>query len=111
MCEEGGTASVKSGLKYEKLSVQPCYFLNCAQVCTRVEGVGSEAPIRRMARWGLQVILHGTSVIKINFNPRVCFYDYFFTQLYGPLYVKQFLDGVKKFKRFNKIRHDNFSPV
>ncbi len=49
-----------------------------------------------MARWGLQVILHGTSVIKINFNPRVCFYDYFFTQLYGPLYVKQFLDGVKK---------------
>jgi hypothetical protein len=32
-----------------------------------------EAPIRRMARWGLQVNLHGTSFIKINFNPRVCF--------------------------------------
>jgi hypothetical protein len=48
-----------------------------------------------MAHWGLQVNLHGTSFIKINFNPRVCFYDYFFTQLYGPSYVKQILDGVK----------------
>jgi hypothetical protein len=26
-----------------------------------------------MARWGLQVNRHGTSFIKINFNPRVCF--------------------------------------
>ncbi len=49
-----------------------------------------------MARWGLQVNRHGTSFIKINFNPRVCFYNYFFTQLYRPSYVKQFLDGVKK---------------
>ncbi len=48
-----------------------------------------------MARWGLQVKHHGTSFIKINFNPRVCFCDYFFTQLYGRLYVKQILDGFK----------------
>jgi hypothetical protein len=48
-----------------------------------------------MARWGLQVNRHGTSFIKINFNPRVCFCDYFFTQLYGPSYVKQILDRVK----------------
>ncbi len=73
MCVSGETASVKSGLKQEKLSVRPRYFLDCAQVFTRVEGGGSEAPIRRMARWGLQVNRHGTSFIKINFNPRVCF--------------------------------------
>ncbi len=68
-----GELLLKSGLKQEKLSVRPHYFLNCAQVFTQVEGVGSEAPIRRMACWGLQVILHGTSFIKINLNPRVCF--------------------------------------
>ncbi len=32
---------------------------------------------------------------QINFNPRVCFYGYFFTQLYGPSYIKQILDGAK----------------
>ncbi len=62
--ERGELLLFKSGLKQEKLSVRPRYFLNCAQVFTRVEG-GSEAPIRRMARWGLQVNRHGTSFIKI----------------------------------------------
>ncbi len=93
-CGKGELLLLKSGLKQEKLSIRPRYFLDCAQVFTREEG-GSEAPIRRMARWGLQVNRHGTSFIKINFNPRVCFCDYFFTQLYGPSYVKQILEGVK----------------
>jgi hypothetical protein len=55
-----------------------------------------EAPIRRMARWGLQVNRHGTSFIKINFNSRVCFAITFFTQFCtGRTYEKQTLDGAK----------------
>jgi hypothetical protein len=73
VCVEGGTASVKIWVKQEKLSVRPRYFLDCAQVFYTSRGGGSEAPIRRMARWGLQVNHHGTSFVKINFNPRVCF--------------------------------------
>ncbi len=43
---------VKSGLKQEKSSVQP--FKLHSSFFTRVEGGGgSEAPIRRMARWGV----------------------------------------------------------
>ncbi len=73
MCGGGELLPSKSGLKQEKLSVRPHYFLGCAQVFYTSRGGGSEAPIRRMARWGLQVNHHGTSFIKINFNPRVCF--------------------------------------
>jgi hypothetical protein len=65
-----------------------------------------------MARWGLQVNRHGTSFIKINFNPRVCFGITFSHSSYGPSYVKQILDGVKKFKRFNrKITRQFFTCI
>ena len=80
MCGLKGELLLKSGLKQEKLSVRPSYFLNCAQVFYTSRGGGSEAPICRMARWGLQVNLHGTSFIKINFNPRVCFLQLLFAQ-------------------------------
>ncbi len=53
-------------------------FVNYTQVFFYTSrGGGSEAPIRRMARWGLLVNRHGTSLKNFNFNPRVCFYDYF----------------------------------
>ncbi len=83
-----GELRVKSGLKQEKLSVRP---LNCAQVFYTSKGGGSEAPIRRMARWGLQANCHGTSLMKFNFNPRVCFLRLLLRGLYGPPYVKQIL--------------------
>jgi hypothetical protein len=73
VCVEGGELlPSKSGLKQEKLSGSATLLLDCAQVFYTSRGGGSEAPIRRMARWGLQVNRHGTSFIKINFNPRVC---------------------------------------
>ncbi len=99
---------LKSGLKQEKLSVRP---VDCAQVFTQVEGGESEAPIRRMTRWGLLANRHGTSFIKFKFNPRVCFLRLLFTQLYGPSYVKQILSGVKNSNDSIETRHDNFSPV
>ncbi len=61
---------VKSGLKQEKLSVRP-FKLRSSFYTSR--GGGSEAPNRRMARWGLLANRHGTSLIKFNFNPRGCF--------------------------------------
>ncbi len=65
---------MKSGLKQEKLSVWP-FKLRSSFYTSR--GGGSEAPIRRIARWGLLANCHGTSLKNFNFNPRVCFYDYF----------------------------------
>jgi hypothetical protein len=85
---EEGELCVKSGLKQEKLSVRP-FKLRSSFFTSR--GGGSEAPIRRMARWGLLANRHGTSLIKFNFNPRVFFYGYFLRGLYGPSYVKQIL--------------------
>jgi hypothetical protein len=89
-----GELLLKSGLKQEKLSVRPYCFLDCAQVFYTSRGGGSEAPIRRMACWGLLANCHGTSYIKFKFNPRVCFLRLLFTQLYGPSYVKQTLNWV-----------------
>ncbi len=73
---ERGELLLKSGLNkkncrfgHTAFRLRSCFYTS--------RGGGSEAPIRRMARWGLQTIRHGTSFIKINFNPRVCFYDYF----------------------------------
>ena len=53
-------------------------------------GGGSEAPIRRMARWGLLLNLHESSLEKSNFNPRVCFLRLLLRDLYGPSHIKQF---------------------
>ena len=64
-----------------------------------------------MARWGLLLKLHGTSLEKSNFNPRVCFYGYFCVVLYGPSYTGIFKSGVKKFNDSIKARYDDFSPV
>jgi hypothetical protein len=108
--EWGGTAS-KIWVKTRKIVGSAILLFDCAQVFTRVEGGGSEAPIRRMARWGLQANCHGTSFIKFNFNPRVCFLQLLFTQSYGPSYVKQILSGVKNLNDSIETRHDNFSPV
>jgi hypothetical protein len=64
-----------------------------------------------MARWGLLANRHGTSLINFNFNPPVCFYDYFLHGLYGPSYVKQILSGVKNSNDSIETRHDNFSHL
>ncbi len=45
VCGLRGELLLKSGLKQEKLSVRPYYFLDCAQVFTRVEGgIGGPNP-------------------------------------------------------------------
>ena len=84
-------------------------LLNYTQVFYTSRGGGSKAPIRRTARWGLLVKLHGTSLKNFNFNPRVCFYDYFLHGSYGPSYVKHILSGVKNSNDSIETRHDNFS--
>ena len=67
--------AVKSGLKQE--IVGTAFFKLLSSFYTS-RGGGSEAPIRRLARWGLLLKLHRTSLEeKSNFNTRVCFYDYF----------------------------------
>ncbi len=73
VCVEGGTASIKIGVKTRKIVGSASLLLDCAQVFYTSRGGGLEAPIRRMARWGLQVNRHRTSFIKIDFNPCVCF--------------------------------------
>ncbi len=65
-------------------------FLNYTQVFYTSIGGGSEAPIRRMARWGLLVKRHGTSFKNSNFNTRVCFLRLLLRGLYGPSYVNSF---------------------
>jgi hypothetical protein len=72
--EEGGTVR-EIWIKTRK--IVGTAFLNYTQVFYTSRGGGSFAPIRRMARWGLLANLHGTSLKNFNFNPRVCFYDYF----------------------------------
>jgi hypothetical protein len=84
---EGGNC-VKSGLNKKNRQYG---LLNYTQVFYTSSGGGSEAPIRRMARWGLLVNRHGTSLKNFNFNPRVCFLRLLLHGLYGPSYVKQIL--------------------
>ena len=43
---------------------RPAFLHNILKFLTRVEG-GSEAPTRQLARWGLLLIFHRTSLIKI----------------------------------------------
>ena len=76
---EGGTAS-KIWIKTRNIVGSAVLILNCAQVFYTSRGGGSEAPIRRMARWGLLANRHGTSFIKFNFNPRVCFLQLLFAR-------------------------------
>ncbi len=87
-----GELLLKSGLKQEKLSVRP---LDCAQVFYTSRGGGSEAPIRRMARWGLLANRHGTSFIKFKFNPRVCFLRLLFTVVRSVVRKTDFKRGLK----------------
>jgi hypothetical protein len=63
-----------------------------------------------MARWGLQVNRHGTSFIKINFNPRVCLAITFTAFCTGRTHVKQTLDGAKILNDSTEKQYDNFSP-
>ncbi len=88
-----GELHVKSGLKQEQSLVRP--FKLHSSFFTRVEGGGSEAPIRRMSRWGLLAKLHGTSFKNFNFNPSVCFLRLLLHGLYGPSHVNSFKSGVK----------------
>ncbi len=64
-------------------------FLNYTQAFYTSRGGGLEAPIRRMARWGLLVKRHGTSFKNSNFNPRVCFFTITFAWFVRAIVRKQ----------------------
>jgi hypothetical protein len=107
--EKRGELLLKSGLNKKNCRFGHTAFRLRSSFYTSRGGGGSEASIRRMARWGLLANRHGTSFIKFNFNPRVCFLRLLFTQLYGPTYVKQILSGVKNLNDSTETRYDNFS--
>jgi hypothetical protein len=106
--EWGGTAS-KIWVKTRKIVGSAILLLAWAQVFTREGGIGGPNP--PYGALGSPGKSSRNLFYQINFNPRVCFYDYFFTQLYGSSYVKQILDGVKNSNDSTETRHDNFSPV
>jgi hypothetical protein len=64
-----------------------------------------------MARWGLQVNSHGTSLSKLTsilvYVLRLLFHTVFCT---GRTYVKQTLDGAKILNDSTEKQYDNFSP-
>jgi hypothetical protein len=76
---KGGTAS-KILIKTRKIVGSSVLLLDCAQVFTRVEG-GIGGPNLPYGTLGSLENHHGTSFIKFNFNPRVCFLRLLFTQL------------------------------
>jgi hypothetical protein len=98
VCDEGGTASVKIWVKIRKIvgSATLLVFKLRSSFYTSRRGGGSEAQIRRMARWGLQVNRHGTLLLKLTsilvYVLRLLFHTAFCT---GRTYVKQTLDGAK----------------
>ena len=76
-------------------------LLNYTQVFYTSRGGGSEAPIRRMARWGLLLKLNRTSLAeKSNFNTRVCFLRLLLRDLYGPSHILTVLETGLKIQRF-----------
>ena len=54
---------------------------------TSREGGGSEAPTRQLARWGLLLIFHRTSLIKIQTILLVPVLRLLLHERYGPTYV------------------------
>ena len=85
----GGTVLMKICLKTEgNRRIRPASFLHIIlKFLTRVEGGGSEAPTRQLARWGLLLILHRTSLIKIQTIRLVPVLRLLLHERYGPTYV------------------------
>ena len=65
---------------------RPAFLHNILKFLTRVEG-GSEAPTRQLARWGLLLILHRTSLIKIQTIRLVPVLRLLLHERYGPTLV------------------------
>ena len=66
---------------------RPAFLHNILKFLTRVEGGGSEAPTRQLARWGLLLIFHRTSLIKIQTILLVPVLRLLLHERYGPTYV------------------------
>ena len=97
-------------IKPKESSVRP--FSHYSQVFTRVEGGETEAPVRQLARWGLLLNRHRTSLAeKSNFNTRVCFYDYFCVVCTGRRTFNSFRNGAKNSTIQTKAKYDDFQPV
>ena len=75
-------------LKPKGIVVQgPLFFTQYSQVFDTSRGGGSEAPTRQLARWGLLLIFHRTSLIKIQTSLLVPVLRLFLHERYGPTYV------------------------
>ena len=90
--------AVKSGLKQ---GIVGTAFFKLLSSFYMSRGGGSEAPIRRLARWGLLLKLHRTSLEeKSNFNTRVYFLRLLLRGLYGPSHILTVLETGLKIQQF-----------
>ncbi len=101
---------MKSGFKQE---IVGSAFFNLLSSFYTSRGGGSEAPIRRMARWGLLLKLHETSLeerIKLQYS--CMFFTITFTWFVRAVaHFNSFRSGAKKFNDSIKVKYDDFQPV
>ena len=92
--EEGGTVR-EIWIKTRK--IVGTAFLNYTQVFYTSRGGGSEAPIRQLARWGLLLNRHRTSLAeKIKLQYSCLFLRLLSHDLYGPSHILTILEtGLK----------------
>ena len=70
---------------------RPAFFTQYSQVFDTSRGGGSEAPTRQLARWGLLLIFHRTSLIKIQTIRLVPVLRLLLHERYGPTLVLMIL--------------------
>ena len=85
----GGTVEENLSKTEGNRRIRPAFLRTTLKFLTRVErgGGGSEAPTRQLARWGLLLIFHRTSRIKIQTILLVPVLRLLLHERYGPTYV------------------------
>ena len=103
----GGTAiEVKSGLNQRNRRLRPFFTLFSSFYTSR--GGGSEAPIRQLARWGLLLNRHRTSLAeKSNFNTRVFFTITFAWLVRAVAHFNNFRNGAERLNNLNEAKYDD----
>jgi hypothetical protein len=106
--EDGGNCSwCKIWIKPKELSVKAFFTLFSSFYTSR--GGGSEAPIRQLARWGLLLNRHRTSLAekKSNFNTRVCFTITFAWLVRAVAHFNNFRNGAERSNNLNEAKYDD----
>ena len=84
----GGTVFEENLSKTEgNRRIRPAFLHTILKFFDTSRGGGSEAPTRQLARWGLLLIFHRTSQIKIQTSLLVPVLRLLLHERYGPTYV------------------------